>query len=959
LTTTIKQHDLNSFESRHIGPGAEDVSDMLATIGSPSVEALMNDIVPAEIRRTTPLVLPEADSEFDYHRRLRGIAGLNRVFRSYIGLGYHDTITPAVIQRNVFENPGWYTPYTPYQAEIAQGRLESLLNFQTTVTDLTGMEVANASLLDEATAAAEAISLMRRVSKKPDANVLLVAERVFPQVRALLASRADMLGLTLRSSDPDDMRFDDHVFGVYLQSPDDHGALVDLDPLVARAHDAGALVAVGTDLLALAIVAPPGEAGADVVVGNAQRFGVPLGYGGPHAAFFATRERFVRQMPGRIIGVSVDARGRRAYRMALQTREQHIRREKATSNICTAQALLANMAAFYAVYHGAAGIAAIASRVHEQARRLADTLGQAGWRQTNATYFDTLRLEGDPALVARLREAAESREINFRYPAPNVVQISLNETVGESDLADIVTSFGEASGRTLTPAPATSTSLDAPFVRTSPFLTHPVFNTHHSETELMRYVRRLERKDLGLDTAMIPLGSCTMKLNAAAEMMPVSWPEFARMHPFAPMDQATGYRQIFSELEQALATITGLPGVSLQPNSGAQGELAGLLVIQAFHASRGELERTVVLIPQSAHGTNPASASMAGLSVVIVACDDQGNIEVDDLRAKAARYHERLSCLMVTYPSTHGVFESRIREVCAVVHEHGGQVYMDGANMNAQVGLTSPSAIGADVCHLNLHKTFAIPHGGGGPGMGPIAVAAHLQPFLPGHPLVATGGRQAIAPVSAAPWGSASILLISYGYLRMLGAEGAAAATCMAMLNANYIKARLERSFPVLYSGSRGRVAHELIFDLRPFKQHSGVDEQDVAKRLMDYGFHAPTVSFPVPGTLMVEPTESEPKIELDRFCDAMLAIRAEIDAVIEGRLDRVDNPLKQAPHTAEDVAADEWPHVYSREQAAFPVPGLRHAKFWPPVSRIDNPFGDRNLMCVCPPIEAYDEQPA
>jgi glycine dehydrogenase len=959
LTTTITPTELNSFEARHLGPGAADLGDMLATIGVSSLETLMDDIVPTDIRRTTPIALPAADTEFEYHRRLRAIAGMNRVFRSYIGLGYHDTITPAVIQRNVFENPGWYTPYTPYQAEIAQGRLESLLNFQTTVTDLTRMEVANASLLDEATAAAEAIGLMRRVSKRPEANVLLIADRVFPQVRALLASRADMLGLTIRSSDPHAMRFDDEVFGAYVQSPDDHGALVELAPVVARAHETGALVAVGTDLLSLAIVTPPGEAGADVVVGNAQRFGVPLGYGGPHAAFFATRDRFVRQMPGRIIGVSVDARGRRAYRMALQTREQHIRREKATSNICTAQALLANMAAFYAVYHGPAGIVTIASRVHEQTRRLERAVLDSGWRQTNATYFDTLRLEGDPALVARLRNAAESRGINFRYPAPHIVQISLNETVSESDLCDIVAAFGEASGRALEPGPETGTRLDASFARTSPFLMHPVFNTHHSETEMMRYIRRLERKDLGLDTAMIPLGSCTMKLNAAAEMMPVSWPEFARMHPFAPIDQAKGYRQVFDELEHALAAITGLPGVSLQPNSGAQGELAGLLVIHAYHASRGETKRNVVLIPQSAHGTNPASASMAGLSVVIVRCDDRGNIVVDDLKAKAAQHRERLSCLMVTYPSTHGVFETRIREVCAVVHEHGGQVYMDGANMNAQVGLTSPSAIGADVCHLNLHKTFAIPHGGGGPGMGPIAVAAHLEPFLPGHPLVTTGGQHAIAPVSAAPWGSGSILLISYGYLRMLGAEGATAATRIAMLNANYIKARLERAFPVLYSGARGRVAHELIFDLRPFRQQCGVDEQDVAKRLMDYGFHAPTVSFPVPGTLMVEPTESEPKVELDRFCDAMLAIRAEIDAIIDGRSDRMDNPLKQAPHTAEDVSADEWPHAYSREQAAFPVPGLRQAKFWPPVARIDNPFGDRNLMCVCPPVDAYDEQPA
>jgi glycine dehydrogenase len=959
LTTKTSRPEPRAFQSRHLGPGLEDLPAMLDTVGAQSLDALMDEIVPADIRRATPLVLPEAEPEFEYLRRLRTIAAKNRVYRSYIGTGYHDTITPAVIQRNVFENPGWYTPYTPYQAEIAQGRLESLLNFQTMVTDLTGMEVANASLLDEATAAAEAVGLLRRVSKKPDAHVLLMAEHVFPQVRAVVASRVAMLGLTLRTADPAAMVFDEDVFGVYLQSPDDRGTLVDLAPIVERAHAAGVLVAVGTDLLSLAIVAPPGEAGADVVLGNAQRFGVPLGYGGPHAAFFATRERFVRQVPGRIIGVSVDARGRRAFRMALQTREQHIRREKATSNICTAQALLANMAAFYAVFHGPDGLKAIAARVHEQARRLAQALTSAGWRQTNAAFFDTIRLEGDAAAVAKVRAASESRGLNFRYPDDHVVQISLNETVQEEDLEDIAAAFSDASGRRVALPGDEDQELRPPFARTSNFLTHPVFHAHHSETEMMRYIRRLERRDLGLDTAMIPLGSCTMKLNAAAEMMPVSWPEFARVHPFAPADQAGGYRQIFTELEQALAAITGLPGVSLQPNSGAQGELAGLLVIQAFHAARGEHHRDIALIPQSAHGTNPASASVAGMTVVIVACDAQGNIDVEDLRAKAAQHRERLSCLMVTYPSTHGVFETRIQEICAIVHRHGGQVYMDGANMNAQVGLTSPATIGADVCHLNLHKTFAIPHGGGGPGMGPIAVAAHLQPFLPGHPLVATGGAQAIAPVSAAPWGSASILLISYGYLRMLGAGGATEATRVAMLNANYIKARLERSFPVLYTGARGRVAHELIFDLRPFKASSGVDEQDVAKRLMDYGFHAPTVSFPVPGTLMVEPTESEPKIELDRFCDAMLAIRGEIDDIIEGRADRLDNPLKHAPHTAEDVSANEWTHAYSRERAAFPVAGLRQAKFWPTVSRIDNPFGDRNLMCVCPPADAYAEQPA
>jgi glycine dehydrogenase len=932
---------------------------MLAVVGAPDLEALIDEIIPADIRLNLPLPLPAAETEFEYLSRLRGIAAANRVCRSYIGLGYHDTITPAVIQRNVLENPGWYTPYTPYQAEIAQGRLEALLNFQTMVADLTGMEVANASLLDEATAAAEAMAVLFRVRQRPEARTFLLADRVFPQVSAVLESRARLLGLTVRRGEADRAVFDADVFGMYVQSPDDGGALVDLRLLIERAHAAGALVAVGTDLLALALVAPPGEAGADVVVGNAQRFGVPLGYGGPHAAFFATRDRFIRQTPGRLIGVSVDSRGRRAYRMALQTREQHIRREKATSNICTAQALLANMAAFFAVYHGPQGLSAIARRVNEQAARLGAALEGAGWRQANAAYFDTLRLEADARRVAGVRQAADERGLNFRYPSPDVIQVSLNETVTEADLADIAAVFGAAGGQpvTLPDLPAAAV-LPAALRRASPFLTHPVFNAHHSETEMMRYIRRLERKDLALDTAMIPLGSCTMKLNAAAEMLPLTWPEFSRLHPFAPVEQAAGYHRIFTELSAALSSVTGLPAVSLQPNSGAQGEFTGLLVIRAFHASRGESRRDLALIPQSAHGTNPASAAMAGLRVVIVACDAQGNIDVDDLSAKAAAHADRLSCLMVTYPSTHGVFERRIREVCAIVHERGGQVYMDGANMNAQVGVTSPAAIGADVCHLNLHKTFAIPHGGGGPGMGPIAVAAHLAPFLPGHPLASTGGAHAIPPVSAAPWGSASILLISYGYLRMLGARGATAATRVAMLNANYIKAKLERRYPVLYAGDNGRVAHELIFDLRPFKQRTGIDEQDVAKRLMDYGFHAPTVSFPVPGTLMVEPTESEPKEELDRFCEAMLAIRQEIQAVADGKADAQDNPLKNAPHTAEDAAASDWTHPYSREQAVYPLPGLRHQKFWPPVSRIDNPYGDRNLMCACPPIDAYAEQP-
>jgi len=930
---------------------------MLRVIGSSSLDALMQEIIPSGIRSERPLRLPAAESEFGYLQRLKTLASQNRVCRSYLGLGYHDTITPAVIQRNVFENPGWYTPYTPYQAEIAQGRLESLLNFQTMVCDLTGMQVANASLLDEATAAAEAMTMMMRLQKQPQARTFLVADRVFPQVRAVLDTRAEPLGVTIRTVETNalaNLDFGPDVFGLYLQSPDDHGQVSDLTGLIDRAHTAGVLVAVGTDLLALTILTPPGEMGADVVVGNAQRFGVPLGFGGPHAAFFATREAFVRQAPGRIIGVSIDSQGRSAYRMALQTREQHIRREKATSNICTAQALLANMAAFYAVYHGPSGLKDIADRVHAFAVRIDRAVSKTGWRQTNATYFDTIRLEGRPDSVEPVRQAAEAIGINFRYPAPGVIQISINETVTDQDARDILGAFGVSDERA---AQERGADLPTTMRRQSLFLTHPVFNSHHSETEMMRYIRGLERKDIGLDTSMIPLGSCTMKLNAAAEMMPVSWPEFSRLHPFAPADQTTGYRQIFSELESALAEITGLPAVSLQPNSGAQGEFAGLLAIHAFHRAKGQAHRNVVLIPQSAHGTNPASAAMAGLSVVVVATDAQGNIDLGDLRAKAELHRARLSCLMVTYPSTHGVFEGRIREVCEIVHEHGGQVYMDGANMNAQVGLTSPAVIGADVCHLNLHKTFAIPHGGGGPGMGPIAVAAHLAPYLPGNPLVGVGGGTSAPAVSAAPWGSASILLISYGYLRMLGGEGATDATRIAMLNANYLKSRLERHYPVLYAGANGRVAHELIFDLRPFREQSGVDEQDVAKRLMDYGFHAPTVSFPVPGTLMVEPTESEPLEELDRFCEAMTAIRAEIQAVIDGRADRKDNVLKNAPHTAQDVSADVWTHPYSREQAAYPVIALRHRKFWPPVSRIDNPYGDRNLMCACPPMEAYAEQ--
>jgi glycine dehydrogenase len=945
----------DTFASRHIGPRGADLDAMLDDVGATSIEALIDEIVPRAIRLSTPLHL-EAETEAAYLHRLRGIAARNRVCRTYIGLGYHDTHTPAVITRNVFENPGWYTPYTPYQAEIAQGRLESLLNFQTMVEDLTGMPIANASLLDEATAAAEAMALLARVHKREGPSTFVVSPRVFPQVRALLETRAAPLGIALRFEDPRTAHLGEDVFGVYLQTPDDHGALVDVGPIAERAHDAGTLIAVATDLLALTLVAPPGEAGADVVVGSAQRFGVPLGYGGPHAAFFATREAYVRQMPGRLIGVSVDVHGRRAYRMALQTREQHIRREKATSNICTAQALLANMAAMYGVFHGPTGLAAIAERVHRQALAIARAAVAYGWTQQNTAYFDTIRLHAEERTVAATRAAAESRGVNLRYPEPGVIQISLNETVSDADLEDLLQILAPGAPLAALRESGPARAIPDALIRRSAFMTHPVFNRHHSETEMMRYIRSLERKDLGLDQAMIPLGSCTMKLNAAAEMMPVGWPEFARLHPFAPTEQAAGYRQVFEELEAALAAITGFQAVSLQPNSGAQGEFAGLLVVRAYHHARGEHHRDVVLIPQSAHGTNPASASMAGMHVVVVSTDATGNIDVADLRAKAQANRDRLSCLMVTYPSTHGVFEETIRETCQVVHDHGGQVYMDGANMNAQVGLTSPAAIGADLCHLNLHKTFAIPHGGGGPGMGPIAVAAHLAPFLPGHPVIPVGGPQAVPPVSAAPWGSASILLISYGYVRMLGGQGMTDATRMAMLNANYLKVKLEPYYPVLYAGSKGRVAHELIFDLRPIKQQTGIDETDVAKRLMDYGFHAPTVSFPVPGTLMVEPTESEPKEELDRFCEAMIAIRREIQSVADGRSDARDNVLKQAPHAAADVTSDDWSHPYSRREAAYPVAGLHERKYWPAVSRIDNPYGDRNLMCTCPPVAAYAE---
>jgi glycine dehydrogenase len=962
--------DHEPFQSRHIGPDASERDAMLKVAGAASLDALIDEAIPDRIRLKQPLDLPAGISEDRFLRDLRRIGARNRLFRSYIGLGYADTITPSVILRNVLENPGWYTPYTPYQAEIAQGRLEALLNFQTMVIDLTGMQVANASLLDEATAAAEAMTMFhrvqaRRIESSGQPAQFFVADSVFPQTLDVLRVRAEPLGIDLVVGDFRRATLTGATFGALVQSPDEGGAVHDLRDFVAAARRAGVLVAVATDLLASTLLTPSGELGADVVLGNSQRFGVPLGYGGPHAAFFATLEKHVRQAPGRIIGVSIDAQGNRAYRMSLQTREQHIRREKATSNICTAQALLANIAGLYGVWHGPEGLTAIARRVRAFARIVEREVARFGARQLNDEYFDTLRFQVPSGAADSIRRAAVAAGINFRYRDDGTINVALDETVHRDDAVRIIEAFASGmganrsagAGAVLEPPDDRDLAYPAPLARTSAFMTHPVFNTHHSESQMMRYIRSLERKDVGLDTSMIPLGSCTMKLNAASEMLPISWPEFAGLHPFAPIDQADGYQQIFAELEAALSTITGFAAVSLQPNSGAQGEFAGLSVIRAYHHSRGDARRDVVLIPASAHGTNPASAVMAGMRVVVVASTDEGNIDVDDLRRKAEEHADRLAALMVTYPSTHGVFEESIQDVCSIVHQHGGQVYMDGANMNAQVGLTSPAAIGADVCHLNLHKTFAIPHGGGGPGMGPIGVAKHLAPFLPGHPLVRTGGERAIPAVSAAPWGSSLILLISYGYIRMLGADGMTNATRGAILNANYIKCRLEPHYPVLYTRPNGRVAHEMIFDLRPLKHASGIDELDVAKRLMDYGFHAPTVSFPVAGTLMIEPTESEPKEELDRFCDALIAIRAEIQAVIDAKADPRDNVLKNAPHTAAVVAADTWPHPYSREQAAFPLPFVRAHKSWPSVGRIDNPYGDRNLMCTCPPTEAFAEK--
>jgi len=976
----INLNSTDSFAERHIGISDDELKEMLEKVGAPSLDELVNETVPAAIRLTKELNLPEALSEYQYLRELKTKAAKNKVFKTYIGLGYSNTITPSVLLRNIFQNPGWYTQYTPYQAEIAQGRLEALLNFQTMVSDLTGLPVANASLLDEGTAAAEAMSMLfhNRNKRTVEADVFFVSEKCLPQTIAVLKTRAFPLNIQLAIGDHNTFAINDKVFGALLQYPAEDGAVVDYISFIQKAHAANAQVVVAADLLSLALLKSPGELGADIAVGNTQRFGVPLGYGGPHAAYFATKDDFKRVIPGRIIGVSIDANEKPALRMALQTREQHIRREKATSNICTAQALLAIMAGMYAAYHGPKGIRAIAMRVHQLARVLDKELFTLGYRQLNENYFDTLKVAVTETQKAQLKDLAEKSQINFRY-GKDFIGIALDETVLTSDLEQVLNVFAIAAGKkskmvplymefpngqeTPNSKPAfaeasagklQTSNFPPSLSRTSEYLTHPVFNTHHSESQMMRYIKTLEKKDLSLTQSMIPLGSCTMKLNAATQLIPVSWSEFAEMHPFVPAEQAQGYAEVITDLENYLKAVTGFHGASLQPNSGAQGEYAGLLVVRAYQHDKGESHRNVALIPQSAHGTNPASAVMVGLDVVVVKTDESGNIDMTDLKLKAGQYKDKLSVLMVTYPSTHGVFEETIKEVCSIIHANGGQVYMDGANMNAQVGVTSPALIGADVCHINLHKTFSIPHGGGGPGMGPICTAEHLSPYLPGHPLVKTGGSKAIEPVSATPWGSASILLISYAYVKMLGRDGVLQSTQYAILNANYIKSRLEKYYKVLYVGKNGRVAHELIVDMREFKYKANVEVEDIAKRLMDYGFHAPTVSFPVAGTLMIEPTESEDKVELDRFCDALINIRKEIEEIEQHTADDKNNVLKNAPHTNEVVTSDKWNFPYSREKAAYPLEYLRTNKFWTSVGRVNNPYGDRNLVCTCPPIEAY-----
>ena len=941
------------FIRRHIGPNDADTQKMLESIGSKSLNELIEKTVPSNIRLKKPMNIPAGLSEFEMLQSIQAIGAKNIVAKNYIGQGYYGTITPSVILRNIFENPGWYTQYTPYQAEIAQGRLESLLNYQTMVADLTGLPIANASLLDEATAAAEAMAMIFNHANKADHIThpkLFVDSSIFSQTKDVLATRANPIGIQLVEGDYQSTTIDGNYFGAILQYPNSKGSIEEYESFINQVHQAGGLVIMIADILSLTLLKSPGELNADVAVGNTQRFGIPMGFGGPHAAYFATKDEFKRGMPGRLIGVSVDAQGNRALRMALQTREQHIKREKATSNICTAQALLANMSVMYAIYHGPAGLKKIAEKVHGLAQSLDQQLQSLGIQQVNAFYFDTLLVNGFDA--AALQKLATADDINFNYFKDGSVSITIDETTSTSDIQNIVTLFEKLTGKKADAVNATvkNASIQPSLVRTSKYLLHPVFNTHHSETQMMRYIKHLENKDLSLNTSMISLGSCTMKLNAATEMIPVSWPAFSNIHPFAPSHQTLGYQALAKELSEYLCETTGFTACSLQPNSGAQGEYAGLLTIRSYHKARNEAHRNIVLIPISAHGTNPASAVMAGFKVVVVACDAAGNIDVEDLKAKAALHKDNLGALMVTYPSTHGVFEETIIDICQTIHDFGGLVYMDGANMNAQVGLTSPGNIGADVCHLNLHKTFAIPHGGGGPGMGPICVNDKLAPYLPGHNNNGNGANA----VSAAPLGSASILLISYAYIKMLGAEGLTLSTAYAIMNANYMKSRLEKHYNILYAGKNGTCAHEFIIDLRPFKASAGIEAEDVAKRLIDYGFHAPTVSFPVAGTIMIEPTESEDKAELDRFCDALIGIYNEIKAIENGQLDKTDNPLKNAPHTQKVICAEEWNHAYSRQTAAFPLAYVQENKFWPTVARVNNTYGDRNLICTCEPVASY-----
>ena len=949
MLTEVSQ--LNSFTQRHIGPSAGQIQRMLEVLGFSDLEAMIDRTVPSSIRLSQPLQLEPAQTEFAALAKLKEIAAKNQVFRSFIGMGYHNCITPTVIQRNILENPGWYTAYTPYQPEIAQGRLEALLNFQTVIIDLTGLEIANASLLDEATAAAEAMTMSYGLCKTK-AQAFFVSQDCHPQTIDVLRTRAKPLGIEIILGNHQIFDFKEPIFGAILQYPASNGTIYDYSAFCNQAHTVGALVTVAADPLSLTLLTPPGEFGADIAVGSTQRFGIPMGYGGPHAAYFATKEEYKRQVPGRIVGVSKDVHGKPALRLALQTREQHIRRDKATSNICTAQVLLAVMAGMYAVYHGPAGLKHIAENIHQKTVMLAAGLKRLGYNIVSENYFDTLQVELGTRSKDEIIQTAEAKKINLRIIDATKIGISLDETTTFKDLTNLLEIF--ALGASL---PFTIEELSSPpsfTPRKSPYLTHPVFNSYHSETELLRYMHRLEAKDLSLTTSMIPLGSCTMKLNATSEMIPVTWAEFGNIHPFAPLSQTQGYQLLFQQLEEWLSEITGFAGISLQPNAGSQGEYTGLLVIREYHESRGESHRHVCLIPQSAHGTNPASAVMCGMKVVAVACDNQGNVDLDDLKAKAEKHSHELAALMVTYPSTHGVFEEKIKEICAVVHENGGQVYMDGANMNAQVGICRPGDFGADVCHLNLHKTFCIPHGGGGPGIGPIGVVSHLVPFLPGHAVVSNENPQSIGAVAAAPWGSASILTISWMYIVMMGAAGLTAATKVAILNANYIARKLEAYYPVLYQGKNGLVAHECILDLRSLKKSASIEIDDVAKRLMDYGFHAPTVSWPVAGTIMVEPTESESLAELDRFCEAMIAIRQEIAEIESGNVSMQDNLLKNAPHTAESLIVGEWNHPYSRAQAAYPAPWTQEHKFWPAVGRIDSAFGDRNFVCSCLPMEDY-----